>query len=68
MSNLNLFTKVPENSWVAKNATLIGNIELLGNNIILFNSVIRADNDLIRIGKGTNIQDGCVLHTDPGCP
>jgi len=68
MSNLKPFLKIPENSWVAKNATLIGNIRLLGNNIILFNSVIRADNDLISIGKGTNIQDGCVLHADDGVP
>ena len=41
---------------------------MLGYNIILFNSVIRADHDLICIGKGTNIQDGCILHTDDGVP
>ena len=35
---------------------------------IWFNVVIRADNDLIRIGEGSNIQDGSVLHVDPGFP
>jgi carbonic anhydrase/acetyltransferase-like protein (isoleucine patch superfamily) len=68
MSNLKPFTKIPENSWAAKNSTLIGNIQLHGNNIILFNSVIRADNDFICIGNGTNIQDGCILHADDGVP
>jgi carbonic anhydrase/acetyltransferase-like protein (isoleucine patch superfamily) len=35
---------------------------------IWFGSVLRGDNELIAIGEGTNIQEGCMLHTDPGAP
>jgi carbonic anhydrase/acetyltransferase-like protein (isoleucine patch superfamily) len=52
--------------FVADNATLIGSIELAHNASIWFNVVIRGDNDLIHIGENTNIQDGAILHTDPG--
>jgi len=53
-------------SYVAKNATVIGNVEIKGNVAVLFNSVVRADNDKITIGANSNIQDGCILHTDDG--
>ena len=53
-------------SFIADNATLIGNIKLERDASIWFNVVIRGDNELITIGEGSNIQDGCVLHTDPG--
>ena len=57
-----------DNVWIADNATLIGSVEL-GNNVsIWFNCVLRADNDVIRIGDDSNIQDGSVLHVDPGAP
>jgi carbonic anhydrase/acetyltransferase-like protein (isoleucine patch superfamily) len=57
-----------DNCWIADNATLIGSVEL-GNNVsIWFNCVLRADNDVIRIGDDSNIQDGSVLHVDPGAP
>ena len=54
--------------WVAHNATVIGNVHIGEDASIWFNSVIRGDNELIEIGAGSNIQDGCVLHTDPGFP
>lgn len=54
--------------WVAPNATLIGQVKLGEYASVWFNTVIRGDNDLIDIGKRTNIQDGCVLHTDKGFP
>jgi carbonic anhydrase/acetyltransferase-like protein (isoleucine patch superfamily) len=50
--------------WVADNATVIGSVILENNANIWFNSVVRGDNDLITIGENSNIQDGCVLHTD----
>ncbi len=57
-----------DNCWIAENATVIGSVEL-GNNVsIWFNCVLRADNDVIRIGDDSNIQDGSVLHIDPGTP
>lgn len=52
--------------FIADNATLIGNIKLERDASIWFNVVIRADNELITVGEGSNVQDGSVLHTDPG--
>ena len=56
------------NYWVAPTATVIGNVVLEEDASVWFNSVIRGDNELITIGRGSNIQEGCVLHTDPGFP
>jgi carbonic anhydrase/acetyltransferase-like protein (isoleucine patch superfamily) len=58
---------VPEGFfWVADNASVIGNVEIGEDVGIWFGAVIRGDNELIRIGRGSNIQDLSVLHTDPG--
>lgn len=54
--------------FVAENATVIGNVQLHDCSSVWFNVVIRGDNDPIIIGEGTNVQDGAVLHTDPGYP
>lgn len=55
-------------NFVADNATLIGSVVLEKNASVWFNAVIRGDNDLITVGEDSNIQDGSVLHTDPGVP
>ena len=55
-------------SFVAENATVIGNVSVGHDASIWFNVVIRGDNELISIGDDTNIQEGSVLHTDPGFP
>ena len=52
--------------FVASNATVIGNVILKDQSSVWFNVVIRGDNDPIIIGEGSNVQDGAVLHTDPG--
>ncbi len=57
---------VGDEHFVAHNATVIGNVELHERCSVWFNVVIRGDNDPIIIGAGSNIQDGAVLHTDPG--
>jgi carbonic anhydrase/acetyltransferase-like protein (isoleucine patch superfamily) len=54
--------------YIAWDATLAGSIVLENAVNIWFNVVIRGDNDQVHIGEGTNIQDGCVLHCDPGFP
>jgi carbonic anhydrase/acetyltransferase-like protein (isoleucine patch superfamily) len=54
--------------FVADSAEVIGNVELEDEASIWFKAVLRGDNELIRIGRGSNIQDHCVLHTDPGFP
>ena len=55
-------------SWVAPSADLIGEVTIGKNSSIWWQAVLRADNEPITIGTRTNIQDGCVLHTDPGFP
>jgi carbonic anhydrase/acetyltransferase-like protein (isoleucine patch superfamily) len=57
---------VPASAYVAEGATLIGKV-ILGENVSIWpGAVIRADNDIIRIGNSSNVQEGSVLHTDPG--
>ena len=63
--------KKPKNSgenWVAPNATVIGDVTLEKDSSIRFNAVLRGDLENIHVGEGSNVQDGSVLHTDPGCP
>ena len=60
--------QIHPDSWVASNAVIIGKVTLEKNSNIWFNSVIRGDVEPITIGEGSNIQDGSVIHTDPGCP
>ena len=60
--------KLASDSWVAADATLIGKVELSSKSSVWFGAVLRGDNELITIGMGSNVQDGCVLHTDMGFP
>jgi carbonic anhydrase/acetyltransferase-like protein (isoleucine patch superfamily) len=55
-------------AYVAPTATLIGAVELGEGSTVWFNAVLRGDNEPIRIGARSNVQEGAVLHTDPGCP
>jgi carbonic anhydrase/acetyltransferase-like protein (isoleucine patch superfamily) len=61
-------TPGPGRFWVAPNATVIGQVEIGEDVSIWFNAVIRGDNEPIRIGARTNIQEGVVMHVDPGFP
>lgn len=54
--------------YVADNASVIGSVVLEHQASVWFNAVLRADNDPIHIGERSNVQDGAVLHTDPGFP
>lgn len=62
--------RLPESGrwWVAPSASVIGDVTLADEASIWFNAVVRGDNEPIVIGERSNIQDGCVLHTDPGFP
>lgn len=60
--------KIGRDVFVADNATVIGNVELGDNATVWYGAIIRGDNDLIKIGAGTNIQDGAIIHVDPGVP
>ena len=54
--------------WIAPNATVIGAVVLENNASLWFNVVARGDNDVITIGENSQVQDGSVLHADPGLP
>ena len=54
--------------YIAHNATVIGSVVLDHEVSVWFNAVIRGDNEPIVIGERSNVQDGAVLHTDPGMP
>ena len=62
--------KLPANGncYIAPGARVIGKVTLAEETGIWFNAVLRGDNEPIVIGPGTNVQDGCVFHTDPGFP
>ena len=57
---------IHETAFVADNATVRGNVTIGEGAGIYFGAVLRAETDPITIGPGTNIQDNCVLHADPG--
>ena len=59
---------ISESAWVAESSQIIGDVELGDDSNVWFGVVIRGDNELIRVGRRTNIQDACVLHSDPGFP
>ncbi|HZZ91724.1 MAG TPA: gamma carbonic anhydrase family protein [Usitatibacter sp.] len=60
--------QVPPSAYVASEAVVIGEV-FLGEDASLWpGAVIRGDNVAIRIGRGTNVQEGAVLHSDPGVP
>ena len=55
-------------AWVAHSADLIGRVRLMRGASVWFGAVLRGDNEWITVGEGSNVQDGCVLHTDMGAP
>lgn len=54
--------------FIAPGAVVVGNVTVAANASIWFNAVLRGDTEAISIGAGTNIQDGAILHADPGYP
>jgi carbonic anhydrase/acetyltransferase-like protein (isoleucine patch superfamily) len=54
--------------WVAPGAVVIGKVVLKRNASVWFNAVLRGDTETITIGENSNVQDGVILHTDPGEP
>jgi len=59
---------IHESAFVAESATIIGRVTLHENTSVWPGAVIRADNEPIEVGYGSNVQEGSVLHTDPGFP
>ncbi|NEX59926.1 gamma carbonic anhydrase family protein [Noviherbaspirillum galbum] len=55
-------------AYVTESANVIGKVRVEANASIWFNVTIRGDNELITIGEDSNVQEGTVMHTDPGIP
>ena len=64
----NFTPKLDKDSWVAPSADIIGKVDIQKSASVWFGAVLRGDNEYITIGEGSNVQDGCVLHTDIGAP
>ena len=60
--------EMAESAWIAETAVVIGNVRLEEGASVWFNAVLRGDHELILIGENSNVQDGAVMHTDPGSP
>jgi carbonic anhydrase/acetyltransferase-like protein (isoleucine patch superfamily) len=60
--------QIDPDTWIAPDANVIGSVVLEAGASIWFGVTIRGDNEEIRIGAGSNVQENCVFHTDPGCP
>ena len=60
--------QIPASAYVTNEATVIGKVTLGERTSVWPGATIRGDNEPIRIGSDVNIQDGAVLHVDPGCP
>lgn len=57
-----------ETAWVAPSADLVGDVRLAEDSSVWFRAVIRGDNTTIPIGARSNVQEGAMLHSDPGAP
>lgn len=60
--------EIEPTAWVADSATVVGRARIGANVGVFYSAVVRADVETVEIGANTNIQDGCVLHADPGFP
>jgi len=60
--------RIPASAYVSPEATIIGRVTLGERASVYPGAVIRGDDDTIVLGDDTNVQDGAVLHVDPGCP
>lgn len=60
--------QISPDAWIAPDAQIIGKVTIEAGASIWFGAVLRGDNEPIHIGAGSNVQDNCVIHTDPGCP
>lgn len=57
-----------EDYFIAPSAAVIGDVHLAKRSSVWWNAVVRGDNERITVGENSNVQDGCILHTDPGHP
>lgn len=60
--------RLADSAWVADNARVMGNVVLSEDSSVWFGTTVRGDTETITIGRGSNVQDGSVLHADVGFP
>ncbi len=60
--------RIADTAWVADNAQVMGNVVLAEDSSVWFGATLRGDTETITVGRGSNIQDGSVLHADVGQP
>ena len=60
--------QIAPDAWIAPDAQVMGRVVIEEGASVWWGAVLRGDTEEIRISAGANVQDGCVLHTDPGCP
>lgn len=63
-----LSVEIDSGVWIAPTATVVGRVIIHRDASIWWGAVLRGDNDSIVVGEATNIQENCVVHTDPGFP
>lgn len=59
---------IASDAWIASTAVVVGAVTIGSESGIWYNTVLRADSEAVSIGQRTNVQDGCVVHSDPGSP
>jgi carbonic anhydrase/acetyltransferase-like protein (isoleucine patch superfamily) len=59
---------IAASAYIAPGATIVGKVVLAEHSSVWFGATLRGDNETISIGVNSNVQDGAVLHTDPGFP
>jgi carbonic anhydrase/acetyltransferase-like protein (isoleucine patch superfamily) len=64
----NLSPRIDSSAYVASEATITAAVHLAGDVSVWPGAVLRGDNEPIHVGSGSNIQEGAILHTDPGYP
>ena len=60
--------RLADTAWVADSAKVMGNVELAADTSVWFGAVLRGDTEVIRVGRGSNIQENAVVHADIGFP
>jgi carbonic anhydrase/acetyltransferase-like protein (isoleucine patch superfamily) len=60
--------QIDATAYIADGAQLIGDVVLGSGVSVWFNAVLRGDTERISVGAGSNVQDGAILHADPGFP
>ena len=63
-----LSPRLADTAWVADSAQVMGNVDLAADTSVWFGAVLRGDTEVIRVGRGSNIQDNSVVHADIGFP